>query len=70
MKSSPSKLRFFTHSLTVVKDEPMAEQKTPYLKAILSGTIRISSSEKFSTDLNPDRAAALRYIKESAILRK
>jgi hypothetical protein len=48
-----------------------AEQsKTPYLKAILSGASRLFSMENKKTDdTNPDRNAALRYIKESALLR-
>lgn len=70
MKSTISKLRFFSHSLTVVTDESSAEQRSPYLKAILSGKLRTISSEKDLTVTNPDREAALRYIKESAVLRK
>lgn len=72
MKSSLTHPHFFAHTLKVVKDETSAEQqnKSPYLKAILSGTRQALGSEKNSTVTNPDREAALRYIKESAVLRK
>jgi hypothetical protein len=47
-----------------------AEQsKTPYLKAILSGAAKLFSMENKKADANPDRNAALRYIKESSLLR-
>ena len=50
--------------------EQTSQSKTPYLKAILSGATRLFSMEnKKPDDANPDRNAALRYIKESALLR-
>lgn len=72
MKSTISRPHFFAHSLKVVSNEPSAEHqnKSPYLKAILSGAIRPSGLEKDLPVTNPDREAALRYIKESAMLRK
>jgi hypothetical protein len=49
-------------------DQP-AQSKTPYLKAILSGTTKLFAQEK-NSPVNPDREAALRYIKESSFLKK
>ena len=46
------------------------QSRSPYLKAIFSGTIKLFSPENNLTVTNPDRAAALRYIKDSALLRK
>jgi hypothetical protein len=46
-----------------------SQSKTPYLKAILSGATKLFSMETKKPDANPDRNAALRYIKESALLR-
>jgi hypothetical protein len=48
---------------------PAAQSKTPYLKAILSGTTKFFTPEKELPKIDPDRIAALRYIKESGILR-
>jgi hypothetical protein len=45
------------------------QSKTPYLKAILSGATKLFSMENKKPDTHPDRNAALRYIKESALLR-
>ena len=45
------------------------QNKTPYLKAILSGATKLFSLENKKADTNPDRNAASRYIKESALLR-
>ncbi len=47
----------------------LVQNKTPYLKAILSGTKKLFAPEKDSP-ANPDREAALRYIKESSFLKK
>ena len=48
-----------------------AEQnKTPYLRAILAGTTKLFSSGNESSVINPDREAALRYIKESTFMKK
>jgi hypothetical protein len=46
------------------------ENKTPYLKAILSGKAGPSAVKKILSAVNSDRIAAIRYIKESAFLRK
>jgi hypothetical protein len=44
---------------------------TPYLKAILSGAVKLVNAGKTLAGKNsPDLDAALRYIKESASLRK
>lgn len=46
-------------------------QKSPYLKAILSGTAAGSAVvKKILSAVGSDKAAAIRYIKESAYLRK
>jgi hypothetical protein len=47
-----------------------AQNKSPYLKAILSGKAKLFASDKESPVINSDRIAALRYIKESAFLKK
>ena len=49
---------------------PAEQNKTPYLRAILAGTAKLFASEKQSTELNPDREAALRYIRESSFMKK
>jgi hypothetical protein len=46
------------------------QSKSPYLRAILSGTTKLFTMENESPVTNPDRIAALRYIKQSASLRK
>ncbi len=46
-----------------------SQSKSPYLRAILSGTAKFFTPEKGSP-INPDHAAALRYIKESAFVKK
>jgi hypothetical protein len=45
-------------------------EKSPYLKAILSGATRLLNSGKVISLANPDREAAIRYIKESTLMRK
>ena len=47
-----------------------ALSKTPYLKAILSGTTKLFTRENDRVVTNPDREAALRYIKESSFMKK
>lgn len=44
--------------------------QSPYLKAILSGATRLLNSGKVISLPNPDREAAIRYIKESTLMRK
>ena len=46
------------------------QNKSPYLKAIFSGTAKLLSRADNLPVTNPDHAAALRYIKESAVLKK
>ena len=46
-----------------------AQNNSPYLKEILSGTTKSFSSENNLTLINADRLAALRYIKESALIK-
>jgi len=50
--------------------DPAEQNKTPYLRAILAGTTKLFASEKESAVTNPDREAALRYIKESSFMKK
>lgn len=62
----------FVSTLKLVKEEFPAHQqskqeRSPYLKAVLSGTSRSSKSENNS---NTDREAALRYIRESKMLKR
>jgi hypothetical protein len=47
-----------------------AQNKSPYLKAILSGKATLFTSDKELPMINSDRIAASRYIKESAFLKK
>ena len=49
---------------------PAEQNKTPYLKAILAGTTKLFASGKESAVTNPDREAALRYIRESTFMKK
>jgi hypothetical protein len=74
MKSnSQSPLYFLGNPLKVVNQESPAtavENQSPYLKAILSGTTKSLTAENDLPVANPDRAAALRYIKESSLLKK
>lgn len=66
-------LFFLTNPLRVVSNNLSAGNstgRTPYLKAILSGTARSSGSAYHKADANEDREAALRYIKESRKLKK
>lgn len=52
--------------LTVVKKTGAAEQfRSAYLQAILSGSRIVSGTASVPPIENPDRAAAIRYIKES-----
>lgn len=74
MKSNARPLSSFTGSpLTAVKkgSSTSSEQiRSAYLKAILSGSRIISGTEKATPVENPDRAAAIRYIRESASMKK
>lgn len=58
--------------LKIVKNETeKAEQiQTPYLNAILSATTSLTNAKKSIQMVSPDLSAALRYIKESALIRK
>jgi hypothetical protein len=46
------------------------ENKSPYIKTILSGSVKMFARENDLPVKDPDRMAALRYIKESALLKK
>lgn len=72
MKSIAPLRNMFAPSLKIVEAEaPKAEQKlTPYLRAILSAVPSPTNSEKKINLSTPDLNAALRYIKESSLLRK
>lgn len=74
MKSNARPLTPLNSSpLTAVKkgSNSSSEQiKSAYLKAILSGSRIISGTEKAPQVENPDRAAAIRYIRESAGMKK
>ena len=65
-------LFFLSNPLRAVSNNSSAADKqnvTPYLKAILSGSARSSSSNNEPV-ANNDKEAALRYIKESTRLKK
>ncbi len=63
MKSSlQPPLYFFTQQQS---SSYSAQSQSPYLKAILSGRLIAARNERDIETLNPDRAAASRYIKES-----
>lgn len=47
-----------------------SHDRSPYLKAILSGSTKLITQDNELPLINPDRMAALRYIKDSALLRK
>lgn len=60
-------------SLKLVKEEFPAknnQERSPYLKAILSGNGGIANSVNSQETYCSDREAALRYIKESKLLHK
>ncbi|MBN8688642.1 MAG: hypothetical protein J0M10_16610 [Chitinophagales bacterium] len=55
----------------VKKTPPSSDQiKSAYLKAILSGSRIVSSSETAIKTDYPDRMAAIRYIRDSAAMKK
>jgi hypothetical protein len=73
MKSTvPTSFYFSKTTASAEKKAPVAEQnnRSPYLKAILSGASRLIQSGRVLSMINPDRDAAIRYIKESSFLRK
>ena len=49
---------------------PAEQNKSPYLRAILAGTTKLFASGNEPSVVNPDREAALRYIKESSFMKK
>ena len=63
MKSSVQPSFYF--SANKESSAKAVQGQSPYLKAILSGKLMIARSERNVETLNPDREAALRYIKES-----
>ncbi|HQV55162.1 MAG: hypothetical protein IPH34_06460 [Chitinophagaceae bacterium] len=72
MKSISSLRNQFASPLKIVKTATpkIEEKKTPYLRAILSATPSPVNSEKKINLSTPDLYAALRYIKESALLKR
>jgi hypothetical protein len=74
MKSNNHLSLYFSPQLAQAETtEPQASVQTsrsPYLKAILSGASRLINSGKIISIANPDREAAIRYIRESAMLKK
>jgi SOS response regulatory protein OraA/RecX len=63
MKTATNRLSAQPEKNTVKNNS--APGQTPYLKAILTGAIRLMRSEQWLDD----RAAASRYIKESSLMR-
>ena len=47
-----------------------SQKRTPYLKAILSGTMTTVVRKNNLPEENPDRTAALRYIRESENIKR
>ena len=47
-----------------------SQNNSPYLKEILSGKTKLFTSENSLSVINADRLAALRYIKDSALIKK
>ncbi len=72
MKSIAPVLNLFSPKLKIVDKEISLEpqRQTPYLKAILSATPSPLNAEKKINLTSPDLNAALRYIKESSMLKK
>lgn len=72
MKSIVPLRNLFAVPLKVIKPETQKaeEKKTPYLRAILSATPSPVNAEKKINLSTPDLNAALRYIKESSLLRR
>lgn len=72
MKSNAQASPYFSHHSGNGKKETAMEQSnlSPYLKAILSGATRLINSGRSLSIVNPDREAAIRYIKESSLMRK
>lgn len=69
MKSNATASLYF--SVNEKKEVPSNQPNlSPYLKAILSGATRLINSGGSAAVANPDREAAIRYIRESAIMRK
>lgn len=73
MKNNALALHAITgNALTAVNTNEKSQEnfRAAYLKAILSGNKALSSSDNTIANENPDRAAAIRYIKESALKKK
>lgn len=72
MKSSSLLRSLFVPKLKVVKNKAAKahQLQTPYLRAILSATPSPMNDEKKIQLTTTDLSAALRYIKESALIRK
>ncbi len=72
MKSTATASLYFSPQAQQEKKEAasLKPNLSPYLKAILSGATRLVNSGSHAAMENPDRDAAIRYIKESALMRK
>lgn len=72
MKNIAPVRSLYTNPLKVAK--PLAttpnQQRTPYLKAILSAKSTLGQTEKNGSHITQDLKAALRYIHQSAALKK
>ena len=71
MKSISSLRNQFASPLKIVKTATpkIEEKKTPYLRAISATPSPVNSEKKINLS-TPDLYAALRYIKESALLKR
>ncbi|MBL7729957.1 MAG: hypothetical protein JNM88_02175 [Chitinophagaceae bacterium] len=72
MKSTATASLYFSPQAQPEKKEASVAKPnlSPYLKAILSGATRLINSGSHYAMENADRDAAIRYIKESASMRK
>lgn len=72
MKSTAPIRNLFNPVLKVVQSESQEspQNKTPYLKAILSATPTPVNAERKVNLTTPDLLSALRYIKESALIKR
>ncbi len=49
---------------------PETQNKSPFLKEFLAGSAKLFTTGSDLKEINSDRLAALRYIRESAFIRK
>ncbi len=69
MKSSSTQSSHYFPANQQSSGKPVQSQ-SPYLKAILSGKVMAARNDQSYGSVNPDRAAASRYIKESKLSNK